>query len=191
MLHWQIKHGDPKNWMQTSDSINWADAVAQANASWSSVNSADQNAGGGFGDASSRFITKRNEWYNGATSAINTHNQNTEDSANAAVDYEYNQNLALKTKNTTLNNYSRQVTNQMMKVAPKNTKYVYIGPIDDKTRPICLKMWSAGTLTLKEIDEKFPARFVEGGGFNCRHQWTPLELEAKSKDFRTDATKER
>ena len=52
--------------------------------------------------------------------------------------------------NTTLNSYSRQVTNQMMDVAPDNTKYVYIGPSDEKTRSECLKYISAGRLTLKE-----------------------------------------
>ncbi len=92
---------------------------------------------------------------------------------------------------TGLNDYSRSVGRVMADEMNPKQRFRYVGAIDDKTRPICLKMWSAGTLTLKEIDEKFPARFVEGGGFNCRHQWTPLELEAKSKDFRTDAPKER
>ena len=42
--------------------------------------------------------------------------------------------------------------------------------------------------TLKQIKETYPARFVEGGGYNCRHQWTPVELESKTEDFRTDAS---
>ena len=76
--------------------------------------------------------------------------------------------------NTTLNNYSRQVTNQMMKVAPKNTKYVYIGPIDDKTRPECYEMAIEGPLTEAEIIGKgWSDSLVSGGGtgFNCRHKW--------------------
>ena len=74
--------------------------------------------------------------------------------------------------NTSLNTYSRQVTNQMMSVAPKTTKYVYIGPVDDRTRDECLDMASAGELTLDQIVSQFgEAPLVDGGGFNCRHKW--------------------
>ena len=74
--------------------------------------------------------------------------------------------------NTTLNTYSRQVTNQMMKASPKNTKYVYIGPVDDRTRDECLDMASAGRLTEEQIISQFGnAPLVDGGGFNCRHKW--------------------
>tara|TARA_R100001163_G_scaffold22513_1_gene19039 strand:- start:1481 stop:2209 length:729 start_codon:yes stop_codon:yes gene_type:complete len=74
--------------------------------------------------------------------------------------------------NTTLNTYSRQVTNQMMSVAPKNTKYVYVGPVDDRTRDECLDMASAGRLTEEQIISQFGnAPLVDGGGFNCRHKW--------------------
>ena len=74
--------------------------------------------------------------------------------------------------NTTLNSYSRQVTNQMMDIAPSNTKYVYIGPVDEKTRDECLQMASAGRLTLDQIKSQFgEAVLVDGGGFNCRHKW--------------------
>ena len=74
--------------------------------------------------------------------------------------------------NTTLNSYSRQVTNQMMDVAPDNTKYVYIGPSDEKTRSECLSMISAGRKTKKEIESTFGRDvLIDGGGFNCRHKW--------------------
>ena len=74
--------------------------------------------------------------------------------------------------NTTLNTYSRTITNQMMSVAPQNTKYVYIGPVDEKTRPECLQMASAGRLTLNQIVSRFGQEvLVDGGGFNCRHKW--------------------
>ncbi len=74
--------------------------------------------------------------------------------------------------NTSLNTYSRTVTNEMMKVAPKNTKYVYVGPIDDRTRDECLDMASAGKLTEAQIISQFgSAPLVDGGGFNCRHKW--------------------
>ena len=74
--------------------------------------------------------------------------------------------------NTSLNSYSRQVTNQMMNIAPGSTKYVYIGPVDEKTRDECLQMASAGALTLEEIRSRFgDGVLLDGGGFNCRHKW--------------------
>ena len=74
--------------------------------------------------------------------------------------------------NTTLNTYSRMVTNQMMGVAPKNTKYIYIGPVDDRTRDECLEQIAEGVMTQSEIISKFgEAVLVDGGGFNCRHKW--------------------
>ena len=76
--------------------------------------------------------------------------------------------------NTTLNTYARQVTNQMMDIAPSNTKYVYIGPNDEKTRPECQKYISAGRLTKKEIEGRgldWKESLTDGGGFNCRHKW--------------------
>ena len=73
---------------------------------------------------------------------------------------------------TTLNDYSRSVTNEMMKIAPDNTKYVYIGPADEKTRPECLKYIRAGKLTRSQIISKFGEKVLnKGGGFNCRHKW--------------------
>ena len=73
--------------------------------------------------------------------------------------------------NTQLNNYSRVVTNEMMKNAPKTARYSYVGPQDDKTRPKCAEMYGAGELTLKQLDSKYPAAKIAGGGFNCRHKW--------------------
>ena len=70
--------------------------------------------------------------------------------------------------NTTLNTYSRQVTNQMMKNAPATTKYVYVGPVDDRTRDECLDMAAEGEITESEILTKFgEAVLADGGGFNC------------------------
>ena len=82
--------------------------------------------------------------------------------------------------NTTLNTYSRQVTNQMMKNAPNNTKYVYVGPVDSVTRDECLDMAGAGELTLDQIISQFgEAPLVDGGGFNCRHKWEIASTEGK------------
>ena len=82
--------------------------------------------------------------------------------------------------NTTLNTYSRMVTNQMMDVAPDNTKYVYIGPSDDRTRFECLEMIAEDEMTESEIIAKFgEAVLIDGGGFNCRHKWEIASTEGK------------
>ena len=74
--------------------------------------------------------------------------------------------------NTSMNEYSRNVTKLMIDKMPDDTKYVYIGALDEKTRPECLEMMSAGNLTKKEIEATFGSKvFTEGGGYNCRHKW--------------------
>ena len=73
--------------------------------------------------------------------------------------------------NTALNTFERNVTAEMAVNDPPNATYVYQGPIDQKTRDICLKMMSSGSLTRDEIDSQYPGAFVDGGGFNCRHRW--------------------
>ena len=73
--------------------------------------------------------------------------------------------------NTALNTFERNVTAEMAANDPPNTKYVYQGVIDQKTRDICLKMISSGRLTRDQIDSQYPGAFIDGGGFNCRHRW--------------------
>ena len=83
--------------------------------------------------------------------------------------------------NTTLNSYSRSVTNQMMDSSSSNTKYVYIGPADEKTRDECLMYINAGRLTRKQIiDKGWRETLVNGGGFNCRHKWEVASEEGTS-----------
>ena len=73
--------------------------------------------------------------------------------------------------NTALNTFERNVTVEMASDDPSNTRYIYQGPIDDRTRDICIDMMSAGALTRDDIDSEFPGAFGDGGGFNCRHRW--------------------
>jgi len=67
--------------------------------------------------------------------------------------------------------FSRQVQAVMSRELPADTKYIYTGPVDEKTRDICLEMMAAGELTRDEIEQQFPGAFIDGGGFNCRHSW--------------------
>ena len=74
---------------------------------------------------------------------------------------------------TALNNYSASINSIMADKLPENTTYVYRGPIDAKTRDICLEFAARSPLTRKEIEAIEPGSFLNRGGFNCRHQWTP------------------
>ena len=103
-------------------------------------------------------------------------------------------NAQMRTLVTTgLNDYSASVGKIMMDESTENEKFRYVGAIDEKTRPFCLRVWEAGTLTKKEIKERFPRNdqngdtFISRGGYNCRHQWMPVEASKESKDVRKDA----
>ena len=73
---------------------------------------------------------------------------------------------------TAMNEYSRSVTKVMIDKMPDDTEYQYIGALDEKTRPECLRMMEAGNLTKKEIQSRFGSEvFTSGGGYNCRHKW--------------------
>jgi hypothetical protein len=67
--------------------------------------------------------------------------------------------------------YTASINSIMADSLPDNTAYIYRGPIDSKTRPLCLALMSRGEVTKKEIEKEFPNVFVERGGYNCRHQW--------------------
>jgi len=76
---------------------------------------------------------------------------------------------------TGMNEYSRSVTRIMMDEMPDDTKYVYIGPTDEKTRVECLEMVASGEQTLEQINV-FSKQYgrdvlINGGGYNCRHKW--------------------
>ena len=72
--------------------------------------------------------------------------------------------------NTTLNNYSRSINLLMMNEAPANTLYQYVGPIDGRTRDICLQMGGEGFLTQSQIEKAYGRDVLTyGGGYNCRH----------------------
>jgi hypothetical protein len=73
--------------------------------------------------------------------------------------------------NTGLSTFSRTINATMAKELPADEKFVYIGPMDEKTRDVCIEMMAAGPLTVEEIEEQFPGALVDGGGFNCRHNW--------------------
>ena len=72
---------------------------------------------------------------------------------------------------TALSNYTASINSLMADRLPKSVAYVYTGPVDKKTRPICLQLMSSGQLTRSQINGIVSNGFIERGGFNCRHQW--------------------
>ena len=83
---------------------------------------------------------------------------------------------------TTLFNYSRTVTYMQMQEEPKDTLYQYIGPIDEKTRNVCLQMGGARELTQKQIINNFGSDvLIYAGGYNCRHKWQSVSEVGVSK----------
>ncbi len=73
---------------------------------------------------------------------------------------------------TSLSTFERNVKTSMMNEMPDDTLYVYVGPLDEKTRDICNEMIGAGELTRDQIINGFgPGVLQVGGGFNCRHSW--------------------
>ena len=81
-----------------------------------------------------------------------------------------------------MNNYSRSVTSQQMDKSPPELKYVYIGPVDEKTRPFCLEAAAAGAITLDDIKSRaWSESLSSGGGINCRHNWELASSDIKSQ----------
>jgi len=97
-------------------------------------------------------------------------------------------NRQMRTMVTTgLNDYTRSVGKIMMDSAASSKRFRYVGAIDDRTRDLCLRLWAAGPMTQSQIEnEHGPSVLVEGGGYNCRHVWVPIDVEDKSKDFRSE-----
>ena len=62
-----------------------------------------------------------------------------------------------------------------MEEAPTNTLYQYVGPIDGRTRDICLKMGGEQPITMSEIEKAYGRSVLTyGGGYNCRHAWEEI-----------------
>ena len=92
-----------------------------------------------------------------------------------------------------LNNYSRAVTRMMMDEAPDNTKYIYVGPADEKTRSFCLSAIQAGAITMAEIKSmggEWAISLTDGGGINCRHGWEPESRDVRGQFYQKEEAEE-
>ena len=77
---------------------------------------------------------------------------------------------------TMLGDYRRAVIGAMAVDLPKDTLYEYIGPDDEKTRPVCRTYLSSDPLNVSEIRSVKADGFEHGGGENCRHYWSPIDV---------------
>ena len=74
--------------------------------------------------------------------------------------------------NTAYSQFSNTITNMTAENLPDNTKYIYIGANDEKTRSTCLDKIGAGALTRKQILNKWGD--MNNELYNCRHKWEQM-----------------
>lgn len=77
---------------------------------------------------------------------------------------------------TQLSNFQRSVVLQMATDLPENTLWEYIGPVDEKNRPVCKQFLRTDPLTEDQIRAVKPDALETAGGVNCRHFFYPLNV---------------
>jgi len=88
---------------------------------------------------------------------------------------------AARDARTMLQSYNRKVSAH---IAEENglEHFLYVGPGDGVTRPFCAPLVGK-VLTRKQIDDlangQIEPPMVYGGGFNCRHHWSPVPRPRK------------
>lgn len=87
---------------------------------------------------------------------------------------------------TSMATYSRSLTLLQLQDAPQK-KLIYQGPLDSKTRPVCIRMLKEGGMTASQVESKYPGALRDGGGFNCRHQWVALSSKTQDKETQQKA----
>lgn len=74
--------------------------------------------------------------------------------------------------NTTYSQFSNAITNMTAEDLPENTKFIYIGANDEKTRERCRRKIEEGALTRKQILDKYGD--MNNELYNCRHKWEQM-----------------
>ena len=77
---------------------------------------------------------------------------------------------------TQLSNYERAIIMQMSADLPENQLYDYIGPRDNKNRPVCRQFLDSSPMTKGEIRAVKSDAMETGGGINCRHKFMPINV---------------
>ena len=82
---------------------------------------------------------------------------------------------------TTFGQYSNSVTNMLSLNLPENTKYIYIGAYDSKTRDRCVEKIGFSPATRAEIIGRFGD--MNNEIWNCRHGWEQRSSSPKDQGF--------
>jgi len=77
---------------------------------------------------------------------------------------------------TMLGDYRRSVVSVMAMDLPEDTLYEYVGPDDEKNRPVCRTFLANDPFTREEIRAVKSDGFEHGGGVRCRHYWNPINV---------------
>lgn len=99
--------------------------------------------------------------------------------------------------------FGRQVEAAQTEALGPEQPFLYVGPVDAKTRDWCLDRVGQ-VFTRHDIDqmdnEQLPNVFLTGGGYNCRHTWMAVESQAlrdlagtgeRAEGFQRDVTRVR
>jgi hypothetical protein len=93
---------------------------------------------------------------------------------------------------TAMSIYGRQVEALLPGADDPEAAFVYLGPLDNVTRPFCAE-WVGKVLTRADIDdldnEQLPNVFLTGGGYNCRHGWTQVSQFSELRDLAGTGTR--
>ena len=96
----------------------------------------------------------------------------------------FNKNKITTLVNTTFSNYRNAMNIVMAQKLPANTKWVYVGAYDNRTREACIEKIDFGAGTYKKIVSTFGD--MQNEVYNCRHTWEPLGPDPKAQGYRTE-----
>ena len=83
--------------------------------------------------------------------------------------------------NTAYNQFSNSLTTMLAEELPANTKWVYIGPNDSKTRQKCKNKIGEGALTRKQILDTYGD--MDNELYRCRHKWEQMGRSPKDQGY--------
>ena len=83
--------------------------------------------------------------------------------------------------NTAFSQFSNTTKNIMAEKLPPDTKFVYIGAYDDKTRDTCVEKIQFRKRTRAEIIGRFGD--MNNEIFNCRHGWEEMSSRPKDQGY--------
>ena len=83
--------------------------------------------------------------------------------------------------NTAYNQFSNSLTTMLADELPENTKWIYIGANDAKTRERCKVKIGAGSLTRKQILNKFGD--MNNELYRWRHKWEQMSSSPEDQNY--------